>query len=461
MKRVFSFTLTIALLFSVLWVLSLPASAETELPADIPEDAKYDAIQAMDQFGCIPVAGGEINAGDLEDGRSYFFWEDVVLHLDNDIHCPTLYVYGSLQIDGKKQLTAEIIFASGSLQVNSGSILCPEMDNPPDPELIVHNGMTGIGGVIINDGMIRCPIISSGPESVTISGGDVKAEAINALFGYSQDGGTVDAASIKAREGLSVSGGVLDLGNANAEFIWFDGGIITITGTLSYDSEPPHLVSITFPMYIASPENGIYRDGQFYDKDGNPARSVRLEAHPVSHPFRDVEWNAFYYQPMVWAYEHDPRITTGVDDESFAPNDTCTRGQIVTFLWRAKGCPEPKRRETGFIDLKAGAFYQKAVAWAVENNITSGMDKTHFAPDASCTRGQVVTFLWRANGCPEPKSSSNPFTDVQKGKFYYKAVLWAVENGITNGMTKTSFAPDTTCTRGQIVTFLYRAMAEK
>ena len=165
----------------------------------------------------------------------------------------------------------------------------------------------------------------------------------------------------------------------------------------------------------------------------------------------------FYFDPVYWAFEADPQITNGVDKTHFGPDNACTRGHVVTFLWRAAGCPEPKSSETPFKDLKKGAFYEKAVAWAVENEITNGMTATTFAPDAKCNRGQIVTFLWRFKGKPDPKSEQTPFKDLKDGAFYLKAVAWAVENNVTNGMSADKFAPDATCTRGQVVTFLYRA----
>ena len=168
---------------------------------------------------------------------------------------------------------------------------------------------------------------------------------------------------------------------------------------------------------------------------------------------------AFYYDPVLWAVGHTPQITNGVDPTHFSPDATCTRGQVVTFLWRAKGCPEPTKTDNPFADVKEGAFYYKAVLWAVENGVTNGVDPTHFGPNQGCTRGQVVTFLWRAEGQPKPGSDANPFADV-KGGFYYNAVLWAVEKNITKGTDATHFSPDKTCTRGQIVTFLYRATAD-
>jgi hypothetical protein len=131
---------------------------------------------------------------------------------------------------------------------------------------------------------------------------------------------------------------------------------------------------------------------------------------------------------------------------------------VVTFLWRTAGAPEPSSDTNPFKDVKKSKFYYKAVLWAAENHITEGTSATAFSPEAGCTRGQVVTFLWRFSGSPAPKTETNPFTDVKKGKFFYNAVLWAAENEVTAGTTPTTFSPEDTCTRGQIVTFLYRAM---
>ncbi len=176
--------------------------------------------------------------------------------------------------------------------------------------------------------------------------------------------------------------------------------------------------------------------------------------------FTDVARTKYYYEPVLWAVNHDPQITNGVDRTHFAPADTCTRGQVVTFLWRAMGKPEPARSTNPFADVLSTQYYYKAVLWAVEKGITNGTSPTTFEPNKGCTRGQVVTFLWRAQGEPTPASMSNPFTDVSGGNFYHKAVLWAVSHTpqITNGTSPTTFSPGNTCTRGQIVTFLYRAL---
>ena len=170
---------------------------------------------------------------------------------------------------------------------------------------------------------------------------------------------------------------------------------------------------------------------------------------------------AFYYDAVYWAFNHDPQITNGASDTTFNPDGPCTRGHVVTFLWRAAGEPEPTSTNNPFTDLKETAFYYKAVLWAVEKGITTGATKTTFAPGKPCTRGQIVTFLWRFENSPDPKSSENPFGDVKQDAFYYKAVLWASESGVTSGTSKGKFSPERTCTRGQVVTFLWRDIAGK
>ena len=198
--------------------------------------------------------------------------------------------------------------------------------------------------------------------------------------------------------------------------------------------------------------------------DGYCTRCGAKDPQSGVGPFRfdDVrDSSKFYFDPVYWAFNAKPQITNGMDATHFGPNAGCTRGQVVTFLWRAAGCPAPRRLETAFTDVSPEAFYAKAVAWAVENGITNGMSATSFAPNNTCTRGQIVTFLWRFRGEPEPAGTDTGFTDVPESAFYAKAVAWAVEAKVTNGMTAATFAPNATCTRGQIVTFLYRAMSGK
>lgn len=181
---------------------------------------------------------------------------------------------------------------------------------------------------------------------------------------------------------------------------------------------------------------------------------AKVEAKPTN-PFVDVAEGTYYYDPVLWAVANG--ITSGVDATHFDPNGTCTRAHAVTFLWRAAGQPEPKTTQMPFKDVKAGSYYEKAVLWAVENKITNGTSTTTFSPDENCTRAQIVTFLWRSEGEPYASDSNNPFTDIASD-YYMDAVFWAVKEGITNGTTPTTFSPNDRCTRAQIVTFIYRAM---
>ena len=189
-------------------------------------------------------------------------------------------------------------------------------------------------------------------------------------------------------------------------------------------------------------------------------RTEKIPKTGLVNPFEDVKEGKYYYDAVLWAYYHDPQITGGTDETHFSPNKTCTREQIVTFLWKAKGAPEPTMTFNPFTDVKESKYYYKAVLWAVQNGITGGVGDGKFGVGQPCTREQAVTFLWKACGSPEPTTTENPFTDVKEGKYYYKAVLWAVENGITGGTSADKFGVGKTCTRAQIVTFLYKALGE-
>ena len=185
------------------------------------------------------------------------------------------------------------------------------------------------------------------------------------------------------------------------------------------------------------------------------------ETIPATHgekhnPFVDVSADIYYAESVTWAVANG--ITTGVSDDGplFAPENSCTRAQMVTFLWRAAGCPAPKTAESPFADVQdPDAYYFNAVLWAVEQELTNGVDETHFAPDSTVTRAQTVTFLWRLAGKPAVEAD-NPFEDVGEKDYFYAPVLWAVAEEITNGMDPAHFMPDNPCTRAQIVTFLYR-----
>lgn len=174
------------------------------------------------------------------------------------------------------------------------------------------------------------------------------------------------------------------------------------------------------------------------------------------NPFEDVHYGRYYFDAVQWAYYHEPQITGGTDATHFSPNAPCTREQIVFFLWAAAGKPAPTQTETAFTDVKQNRYYYNAVLWAQEQGITSGVSETEFGVGKYCTRAQVVTFLWRAAGSQEPTEAVNPFQDVPADAYYAKAVLWAVENQISGGTAADAFSPKLFCTRAQVVTFLYR-----
>ena len=192
-----------------------------------------------------------------------------------------------------------------------------------------------------------------------------------------------------------------------------------------------------------------------------PAEDVEVQAlfekdAPISkHPFLDVPAGAYYEDAVVWAVGKG--ITSGTNATTFDPNGTCTRAQAVTFLWRAAGSPTPKTKLMPFPDVPVGSYYWNAVLWAIEQGITEGTSYLTFSPNDSCTRAQIVTFLWRAKGNPAV-SGNAPFTDVAPDAYYAAAVTWAEKNGITGGIGNGLFGSNNTCTRAQIVTFLYRAM---
>ncbi len=204
----------------------------------------------------------------------------------------------------------------------------------------------------------------------------------------------------------------------------------------------------------------------YYDEDGNETKIVYEDSDGEKFtmggdddylPFTDLNTNSYYYNAVLWAYDFG--ITTGTSDTTFSPNMDCNRAQIVTFLWRIAGCPEPESTETKFTDLNSNAYYYEAVLWAEQTGVTSGTSATTFSPNKSCTRAEVATFLYRVAGEPELDTEATDFTDLNANSYYYQAVLWANANNITNGTGDSKFSPNTTCNRAMIVTFLYRYMA--
>ena len=179
---------------------------------------------------------------------------------------------------------------------------------------------------------------------------------------------------------------------------------------------------------------------------------------PVENPFIDVKESDYYFDAVLWAVEKG--VVAGVTETTFVPNAACTRAQMVTFLWRNAGSPDPKTTGNPFTDVKEGTYYYKAVLWAYENGITAGVSNTQFAPDKTCTRAEAITFIWRAKGRPEhddDKLRDYPFTDTDGDAYYSDAILWGITEGVVYGKGNGIFAPDENCTRAQIVSFLFRA----
>ncbi len=218
-----------------------------------------------------------------------------------------------------------------------------------------------------------------------------------------------------------------------------------------------------------SDEDGKLLESRYTDSEGNAIRDVYIYREPITEDeqipeppgpvvFPDVgNPDLYYYEAVKWALMNE--VTTGIDGDHFGPNLDCTRAQMVTFLWRAVGSPAPKKAANPFSDVKEGAYFYDAVLWAVEEGVTQGTGAGKFSPNATVTRGQTVTFLYRFCEEPEVSERGSGFDDVSAKAYYAIPVAWALENEITNGVGHNRFQPNDPCTRAQIVTFLYRAMA--
>ena len=246
-----------------------------------------------------------------------------------------------------------------------------------------------------------------------------------------------------------------------ADFTTQSNDILVGEDTLGTDDLFPYTIALAF-RHVQ--DNILTPAGYIFNALGLTALYEELYpsscdggANCPSKAFTDVDRTAYYHLPMDWAVVNN--VTTGVTPTTFCPSKSCTRAQMVTFLLRAKGSPNPTHTTSQFVDVPAGQYYTKAVIWAVENEITTGVDDTHFNPNNTVTRAQTVTFLWRMEGKPNPTGSAS-FSDVPANAYYAKAVSWALENNVTTGMGGGVFAPNNDCTRAQIVTFLYRAIVK-
>ena len=288
---------------------------------------------------------------------------------------------------------------------------------------------------------------SSKNASFVMPDKDVTVKANWVYTGGGSTGGGYTYYTIKATAG--VNGSISPTGNVSVR----EGRDQTFTIT-------PDKGYAVAKVLIDSKNVGAVKSYTFENVKKNHTIEVvfmKASGNPQTGVFVDVPEGSYYEEAVNWAVEKG--ITTGTDATHFSPDGICTRAQAVTFLWRAAGSPAAKSAVMPFADVKAGSYYYDAVLWAVENGITKGTSDTMFSPDATCSRAQIVTFLWRSQKSPAA-GTANPFTDVKASAYYADAVLWAVKEDVTKGTTNTTFSPDANCTRAQIVTFIWRALAE-
>ncbi len=392
-----------------------------------------------------------------------------------------IYCDSTLTVDGKGSLD---LVATGELEKYGEIELC------------------AFKNLMVKDGNISAQKLS-GKDKIQIAGGNVKVKSI----GYCPlDVDKVMETDYQDKNvTISVSGGSLTMEELRSD-LSITGGMVSVTkkaytydnvlsvknGTLNITQDDPFGVifksieidnanvnsnvyfrvsssgsihvknvsgaSIAFDILYTGPAwNGNFSHDPW---KGAPVKIVAKSPFtPVDPPkptvggFNDVHEGDYYADAVKWAVEN--KVTSGTGEGKFSPGNPCTRGQIVTFLWNAAGKPEPKGTSSSFTDVKPSDYFYKAVLWAIENDITSGTGEHTFSPNSACTRNQAVTFLWRAEGKPSV-AGGNAFTDVERGSYYEDAVNWAVANKITSGTSANKFSPGQVCTRGQIVTFLYR-----
>ncbi len=254
---------------------------------------------------------------------------------------------------------------------------------------------------------------------------------------------------------------IVEVENACATGHLWDEGTVTRKATATQSGEKTFICQVCKASKVEEiPATG--QSGTAYLGEEEPVQSDPVEPDenttepdPMENPFTDVAEETYYYSAILWAVENG--ITNGVSAHSFAPNASCTRAQMVTFLWRAAGSPEPKSEKCKFADVTDDAYYKKAILWATEQGIVMGVSQTKFAPEETVTRGQAVTFLYRYMGNPEV-TEENAFTDIPSNAYYTRPVTWAFSASVTKGTGDTTFSPEDNCLRGQIMTFLYRLM---
>ena len=351
----------------------------------------------------------------------------------------------TLKVGDTSELTATV--KHEGTEIKDGSVTVTWASDNTDVATVENEKITAqsvgkarITAAVVENGVTYSDfcdvIVEARPSSSHHSSSSTTYYDVNAVV--SGEGGSVAAGTKRASRGTTVT--------------------VTATAASGYQVAQVSAVDKDGKtVSLTDKGDGVYTFVMPASKVDVTVRFAQVQKPEEKDPYGDVSKDSYYYDAVQWA--SNKGITNGVADGVFAPEWVCTRGQIVTFLWRASGSPAPKATELPFTDVAADAYYAQAVLWAVENGITNGTSETTFSPDQTCTRAHAVAFLYRMSGSPAAAGST--FSDVAADAYYSAAVAWAVEKGITNGTSGTTFSPDDTCTRGQIVTFLYRLAQTK
>ena len=400
----------------------------------------------------------ELNGGDyaveLSGGKpdgSYYVWTEPMEPLETCIVCWYLDVNDEYPVVGVEVIKGDVYGAPADPAkegyIFGGWFTDKELTKPYDPNAPITEDTNlyplwiPVTTVTAVDAKIAAPAVGKKPsETVTLTVTPSDANVVvDSVHWWRWNEEKADWDSIDDPDYTFAAGeryGV-DIGAKTGADTVFDQAVV---GTVN--GQP-----CTAPAYESKTEAWLSFDWEKLPGGGEP-----------ENPFVDVKKTDYFYDAVLWAYYHTPQVTNGLDATHFGPYATCTRGQIVTFLWRALGQPEPTITKNPFVDVKESDYYYKAVLWAYEKGVTTGTDATHFAPGDYCKREHAVAFLYRAAGKPAYTNKDNPFGDVSSSAYYYDAVLWAVEKNITKGIDATHFGPAQSCQRCQIVTFLYRFM---
>ena len=293
------------------------------------------------------------------------------------------------------------------------------------------------------------------------------------LSAFTMDRTLLDGASVRAYEqtlsfghtrpnGSKYSTVAPTMAHAECVHYWYPSDQSTPQNTLKeFLNSPPHRAILLDSQYHAVGIGAYEANGRknwavLLSQNSAPEPLAATQAQPRKTVvgFSDVQEDDYFAKPVLWAVKN--QVTNGTSPSTFSPRETCTRGQIVTFLWRAAGHPVPKSTANPFKDVRSGSYFYNAVLWAVEKGITSGTSSTTFSPDLPCTRAEAATFIWRALGSRVDMETVHPFRDVPTGSFYETAVLWLTDFGIVSGTGNGNFSPKNICSRAEVVTMLYR-----